>query len=562
MKTILPLSKQVIAKIAAGEVIERPAYAVKELIENALDANAISITIHIEASGLKKIVVSDNGTGMNPQDLKEAFKLHTTSKLATLEHLEHIATFGFRGEALASIAAISHLTLQSRIKNQSAGTQIEIVHGKIVNETLIGMPVGTTITVANLFQSVPGRKKFLKSPATEFRHIVNVVTQSALANPSIHFQLSHNKKILFDLPSTTSLSERIHMLLGYTLNKQLLPLFYKDSYISISGFITRPQQTTSTSNKQFLFVNSRKVYDKFVSLAIKDAYGTLLDPKSLPVFILFLTLPYELVDVNVHPRKEQVRFSDSQLVTEALRIAVAQTLVANNLTFFDDTGFGKEGKNIASSYAGRVLKENQIPWDIRPRLEIPAHSEIIQLHNLYLVTQTRFGMMLVDQHAAHERILYEQFSEALQKNQTESAQYHFPKAHIVELALSDMELIKEHQTFFKMLGFELEVFKRNSILLHAVPLLFQDRNPQQLLLELLEDLEQERTKDIDAMSKKMLSYLACRAAIKAGESLTKKQAKELMEKLEKTSNNATCPHGRPTRIIIDTNQLHKMFKRK
>lgn len=564
MRKILPLTPDVIAKIAAGEVIERPVYAVKELVENALDAKADTITIHIEESGLRRIIVVDNGDGMSKEDLAECFKLHTTSKVSSVDHLSHISTLGFRGEALASIAAISNMMIRSRTKKSVAGTQVELKNGKVENLVPVGMPQGTNVTVSNLFHSVPARKKFLKSAQTEFRHIVSLITNVALANPEVHFTLTHNKKTIFDLPQTTNVLERIKLLLGTKLFSNLLPFSYKDNYVTISGFLAKPQEKTYSANKQFLFINKRKVTDKQISLSVKDAYGTLIDPKSLPVFILFITLPYEFVDVNVHPRKEFVRFADTKLLIETVNKAVAEALTKNNLTFYDDTafGFGLSDSKLTQSFAGRIMKENQIPWDIRPRNEIGNFSEIIQVHNLYLMTQTKFGIALIDQHAAHERILYEQFLEAFKNEKKQSPQYHLPKAAVLEFSISETALLKEHDALFKSLGFELEPFTKNSYLLTAVPLLFQDRKPTELIMEMLADLEVEKTRDVDKTSAKMIAYLACRAAIKAGESLTKKQAKDLVEKLELTNNNATCPHGRPTKIVIDINQLHKMFKRK
>ncbi len=562
---IIKLPTDVIAKIAAGEVIERPAFAVKELLENALDAQADTVAIHIEEAGLRRITVIDNGEGMSKEDLQECFKLHTTSKLSSIDHLSHIETLGFRGEALASIAAISDMIIRSRPKKSVAGTQIELENGKIKEIVPVGMPKGTNVTVANLFHSVPARKKFLKSAKTEFRHIVALVTNNALANPNVHFTLTHNKKTVFDLPKVNNSLERIKLLLGAKTFANLLPFSYQDNYVTISGFLSKPQERTFSITKQFLFVNKRKVADKLISLAVKDAYGTLLDPKSLPVFVLFVSLPYEFVDVNVHPRKEFVRFADTQLLTETIHRAVSETLTKNNLTFYDDTGieFGLTDDKLTKSFAGRILKENQIPWDIRPRNEFGSFAEIIQVHNLYLIAQTRFGIALIDQHAAHERILYEQFKEAFHKEQQKSPQYHLSKPVTLELSLSEKELLEEHSHILNNLGIEIEQFTGNTYLVNAVPLIFQDRKPNELIMEMLSDLEKNgRTQSVDEVSKKMIAYLACRAAVKAGESLTKKQAKELVEKLEATNNNATCPHGRPTKIIIDIEQLHRMFKRK
>lgn len=564
MQKIISLKPEIIAKIAAGEVIERPSYAVKELVENAIDANATKITVQIEESGLRKITVIDNGDGMSKKDIQECFKLHTTSKLTSLEHLSHIETLGFRGEALASIASISDLTIQSRTKKSHEGISIEIKNGIVKKIAPIGIPQGTIVTVANLFHSVPARKKFLKSTQTEFRHIVSLLTSIALANPQIHFVLMHNKKTVFDFPKTTDVMERIKIILGIKTFANLLPFSYQNSYIKLSGYLGKPQEKTLSTNKQFLFVNKRKVTDKKVSFTIKDAYGTLLDSKSLPVFILFVSLPYEFVDVNVHPRKEYVRFVDTTFLYDIVSKAVLETLTKNNLTFYDNTKLELSlgDGNLTSSFAGRLLKETQIPWGIRLRHETLDVSDTLQFHNVYLVTQTKFGIAFIDQHAAHERILYEQFMNAFKKEKSDSPQYHLSKPYILELSLTENELLIEHLSFFEHIGFEISEFKNNTFRIDSVPLIFQDRNLKELLTELLMDIEQEKKIDVDTISDKMIAYLACRAAVKAGESLTKKQTKDLIEKLEKTRNNSTCPHGRPTKIIIDIQQLHRMFKRK
>ncbi|MBI5123701.1 DNA mismatch repair endonuclease MutL [Candidatus Roizmanbacteria bacterium] len=565
-KKIFPLSSEVVSKIAAGEVIERPAFAVKELIENAIDAKPQKIEIQIEESGFKKIVVTDNGYGMTKEDLEQSFKLHTTSKISSADELAHISSFGFRGEALSSIAAISNLTLQSRTKEEISGTEITLIQGNVDSIAPVGMPVGTTISVANLFYAIPARKKFLKSAQTEMRHIIETVVSFALAYPQIAFSLTHNQKLLFALPKTEDQLERLKYFLGKETFTNLLPVNYQSNYITISGFIAKPQ-TASITNKQYLFINKRRVTDRLIAYACKEAYATLLPAQSKPIFVLFLSLPYELVDVNVHPRKEHVRFADTKLLNNAIHQAVSETLLNNNLIYYSDNLADYSQQNekpfkSTKSYAGKLLKETQISWDARKFNEVLKLADAIQVHNLYLITPTRFGLAFVDQHAAHERILYEQFYDNFKKQKANSEKYNLPTAQLFELSLIEKELLEENLELFKKLGFEIQYFK-NTYLINSVPLIFKDRRPQELILEMLDNLQEERNlKDIDKISQKMLAYLACRGAIKAGESLTKKQAKALLEKLQQTSNNTTCPHGRPTQILIDIDDLHRMFKRK
>lgn len=571
MAKIFQLPEEIISKIAAGEVIERPVYAVKELVENSLDAGATTISVHIEESGLKNITVIDDGEGMSKEDIETSFKLHTTSKISSIEQLHSINTHGFRGEALSSIASISRIHIRSKRKNDIAGTSIEVIEGEIKKIAPFGMPYGTNISVFNLFYPVPARKKFLKSSRTEFRHIVELMTQFAIAHPEISFSLHHNKKKIFDLPRTTTALERIKILFGENIFSQLLPVMYEDSYITISGFLTKPQVFSSTTQKQYVYINKRKVTDKIISLAVKNAYGTLLESTAYPIFFLSLHLPFEFVDVNVHPRKEQVRFVDTQRVYDAVHKAIAQTLEKNNLLFLNDDTFGiglsdglqKKRFGYTKSLAGKLLKENQTPWDIRPIVEIANFSDIVQMHNLYIVSSTKSGVVFVDQHAAHERILYEQFWKAFKQQQTEQGKYVFPKPRMYEFSLSESELLYEYLSLFEKLGFVIEPFKDTTFRVSAVPLLFQDRNHHQLLSEMLEDLQRGiGIKEVDKISQRMIAYLACRGAIKAGERLTKKQAKDLIEKLDKTPNKTTCPHGRPTTVMVDVKKIHAMFKRK
>lgn len=567
MRVIHQLPQSVVSKIAAGEVIERPVYAVKELIENALDAGATSITIQLEESGLKRITIIDNGQGMSPEDLAEAYKPHTTSKLREEDDLSHIRTLGFRGEALSSIAEISHLTIASRTKSASGGTSITIKEGKAEEATAFGMPVGTIIIVRGLFHSVPGRKKFLRSSRTELRHITEYVTRVALMHPQVHFSLTHNNRVLFDVSPTTDVPERIRLLLGERVFTTLLPVTFELNNVIISGFLTRPQ--ASGAHSQYLSLNKRSITDKIINAAIKSAYGTLLEQTVYPTYMLEVSLPWEYVDVNVHPRKETVRFMNQQTVYDTVFQAVKQVLAqyslghqAHEMSVGDasEASYGRKGQ--LGSYAGRLLREKRVPWSIETVSELKG-TNAIQMHDLYLVTETMFGIVLVDQHAAHERILYEQLLAEFQKQQKEQAQYVFSKPLLISVGVTDSLALQEYLPLFQEIGFDLEHFKDTTFRLRSVPMLFHDRKHEDLLMEMLAEMREPKlATGLDKVSHKMIAYLACRGAVKAGDSLTKKQIKELLEKLAQTSNNATCPHGRPTRVEIPLTKLHKLFKRK
>lgn len=573
MKTIHQLPQQVISKIAAGEVIECPAYAVKELVENAIDAKADSIIIHIEEAGLKKISVTDNGIGMSREDSIASVKPHTTSKLFTEDDLVGVTSLGFRGEALSSISAISNITIRSRINTESEGMELIVKEGTIAKISPVGIPLGTTIIVDQLFHNVPVRKKFLKSNAKEFRHIVEIVMQHALAFPNIRFFLTHNKKILLDLPKAKNIDDRIKLVLGKDMFEQLVSISTNDSYLTIEGYLAKPQLITATSSRQFIFVNNRRIHDKFIATAVKDAYGNLLAQSANPIFILFLTMPFEIVDVNVHPRKDQVNFLDRKLMVELIQKNIQQTLETQHITYRtsrwkEDPLYNDKTKRLFSpktgstnSFAGKLLKDSVTPWDSRADT-VNTHAPIQQLHNLYIFAQTISGLIMIDQHAAHERILFEQYSKAFQTKKQLFEPYLLPQSITIELSISDGELLREYEKILGTLGINISHFQANTYLISTIPEFLKDRNIQTYLLELLDTLSEEKKMNIlDTQTKKMLAYLACRSAIKAGTTLTKNQMQELIKKLEETKNNTACPHGRPTKILVSLAEINRLFKR-
>lgn len=559
MPKISKIPPHVVARIAAGEVIERPVYAVKELIENALDANATRITIQIEASGLKKIIVTDNGEGMSNQDIQESFLPHTTSKLID-ESLVGIQTLGFRGEALASIAAVSDLIIQSRNLDDTAGTQVEIKSGDVQKVLPVGMPHGTSVTIENLFYPVPARKKFLKSERTEFRHIVDLVSEYALSFPSVRFLLLHNNRVVIDVPENQSFIQRLEDVLKQPLVSNLIPVVSDDAYISVNGYIAHPQLSTSTLYKQYLFLNNRVVSDRYISSAIKQAYGTLLAKTQYPIFILHLTVPYEMVDVNVHPRKEQVSFVHKDMVISTIQNSVSQTLEKSNLHFtVPPTQIYSARRGSTLSEDAQMLRDAQDLWNVKDPILLSDSQALQQIHSMYIMVQTKRGIVLIDQHAAHERILYEQIIKTFKK---EIQKKYILKRHtVLSFTPSEEEIVEEYLSLFISLGFDIQK-KNKQYVLNALPALFKSRNTAQVIREIIDQLsEYGSVVTLDSITDMMISYLACRAAVKAGEKLTVPEMKRLIEKLENTQNNATCPHGRPTRIDLPLTELNKWFKR-
>lgn len=584
MGKIIELPQSVISQIAAGEVIERPAYAVKELIENAIDALATHIKIIVEEAGLKLISVIDNGMGMDTDDLVLSVKPHTTSKI-TGDGLSRITSFGFRGEALSSIAAISSLTISSRRQQDKYGGKIisrgptssqdysldQPIRGRTSNQNAvlsIGMPYGTVVTIQSIFSSVPARKKFLKSEKTEFRHIIDIVTNLALAHPTIRFSLTHNSKHILDTVENSTLAHRVHQLLGAYTYAQLLPVDFEDSYISVKGYIGKPQSATANQSKQFTLIHNRPVTDSLVASAVKEAYGILLAPRSYPIFILFITLPHDMVDVNIHPRKEQIKFIENTFVFDSVKQAVVQTLEKSNLTYIDNTmdppPFTQQTETFSGrdteSFAGQLLKSAVLT---QQQTSIENKNRCLLIHNNYLLFQADDGLVMIDQHAAHERLLYEQFISTFIDKQSAGNKLRLKNPAIIELSVADAEIISEYIPTLNELGFEIESFGVNTCKVTTVPELFKDRNIRALFTEAIEDIRTKGTiSDIDSRTKKMLAYLACRSAIMAGEPLNQEQARQLVEDLDKTPNAYTCPHGRPTRVHIPITHIHRLFKRK
>ncbi len=560
MKKIYKLPEQIVSHIAAGEVIERPCFVVKELVENAIDAKADSIHVEIEKSGLQRIVVSDNGEGMDPEDLEICFQPHTTSKIKTQKDLAGIRTLGFRGEALGSIAAVSQLQINSRDKYHTAGTKISVKNGSQTGSAPVGMSVGTTVIVDNLFAQVPARRKFLKSERTEQRLITEMISRFALSHPNIHFFLSHNGRMIFDIPKKTSLIERIRIVLGNDTFTHLIPVHFQDSYVSISGFVSKPQLATAYTRKYFPIVNGRFVTDTMITRAVKTAYGNLLDALSFPVFILHLTIPPEIIDVNIHPRKEQISYTDQDLISESIAQSVRAALSDHNLLF--QQVIHDRDKRSTETFTGIVLKDEVIPWQVQD-IGVSDSNTVMQIHNLYIIVPTRRGLMLIDQHAAHERILYEQFKEEFEHHKKVLELYELPEAFSFNLPPDDTDLLLEYVTVFEKTGFELEHFKGTTFILRTVPALFQDRDYKQLIVEMvIEFSEHGKRSAPDILTDKILKYLACRGAIKAGDQLSDEECLRLLKKLEETKNNYTCPHGRPTRIEFVVKELDKLFGRK
>lgn len=565
MKTISHLSPDLIAKIAAGEVVEHPASVVKELVENSLDAGATQVDVELKEGGLSLIQVSDNGKGMSKEDLEVCFLPHTTSKLKTSEDLMKIVSFGFRGEAIWSIAAVSDMHIQSRQVDTDSGNSIHIRESKIIDQRVIGMPVGTVVRVESLFLTTPARRKFMKDTTTETRAVVDVLLKFSLAFPHVGFTLTHNHKTLLDLPQNQTHETRLHAVFGEYMSQHFLPILSpsekKSMFGKIQGFIGRPQLSGRNRTHQYVYINGRPVSPQLIAKHVSLAYGNLIEPRSFPVFILFLDIPHDHVDVNVHPRKEEVAFIYEQEIATLIQEAIAETLTQHNLTFRDiqdDLPFKGMNFSMAS-----MLRETLTPWNVK---DIPEEN-ILQINNLYLLASTDHGLLLIDQHAAHERILYEEFLSAFKEKQSEGTVIQLPEALLLDLPKADALLLEKELSTLQHIGFDIDSFGEKTFKICSVPEVFKNRDIKQTILEVLQQIkEYGKVAHVDKETDRTLSFLACRTAIKGGEALSLPERKRLVEKLleiqRENKTGYTCPHGRPTHIEITLGELDKMFKRK
>ncbi len=571
---IRKLPDEVITQIAAGEVVERPASIVKELVENALDAEATEIMVSVVEGGIKGIRVQDNGVGMNDLDLQRCVLAHTTSKINVFEDLVNLNSFGFRGEALAAIAAVSKFTIASRQNHKPMGYALEVVYGTCGKIQSMGMSCGTLVTVENLFSTIPARQKFLKSAVTEFNHILEVVASMAILFPEKSFTLKHNGKVALSYPKSAQLSERLALVLGQNTAEKMITVGSESPYLTVTGVVSRPELSTSRADKQFLYVNGRRITDHYLSAAIKRAYGTLLMPRSYPLYALFINLPSEMVDINVHPRKSEVAFVNKGAVFQFLKQAVAKGLVQVDLTY---------GRYPSEPVASNFVRQTEVfalrrtPTISHPSLAAVAEAvkwqqplissvvkqtiaeEVWQLELCYLVTLSSQGLLIVDQHAAHERVLYEklwrEFNE--QKKQGRSQKLLVPLE--LKLTVPQEEALTEQLTILAKIGFLFSETKPLHVV--GVPVFLVGRDIYAIIHEVLDDILNDSPAEIDNQSLRILTYLSCRGAVKKGDYLSPEERQALLRELWQCESAYTCPHGRPVSIDLAIKDLEKMFKR-
>jgi DNA mismatch repair protein MutL len=590
-------------QIAAGEVVQRPSSVVKELVENSIDANATSITIEIVKGGKSLIRISDNGIGLGRDDALLAIERYATSKIFTKEDLFSISTMGFRGEALPSIASVSKFALVTRTKDSAIGTKIEIAGGKIRDVSDVGAPVGTMVEVNHLFFNTPARKKFLKSDSTETSHIADAISGMALGNPHIQFRLFLNSKLQKNFALSDDLFQRSVRIFGQDLADKLYAFEHFDPFIKIHGYCSNPLVTRSTSSKIFLFVNNRLIYDRGLIAAIFKGYKGRIMKGRFPLGVFFIDIAFDQVDVNVHPSKREIKFFNGRQVYQAMAKTIAGSLVREqqNMTEYSKIQpvadkaekpeiekFEYAHEKFMSLHTDKI-EQTSIPWktvvpvetrdnfirqntpDLAPDLasgqasgqetKAPPKMKIIaQVMGTYIIVETCDGLMLVDQHAAHERIVYEQLKQRYKTLAVQSQALIVPET--LELSFREASFLSEILEDFRTIGIEIEPFGGSTFIIKAVPSIIDEKEIKPLIVEIIETALVKK----DGFSKnewleKCLILMACHSAIRANLNLGTLEIQKLMSDLEHCENSRHCPHGRPIMISWSKVQIEKLFKR-
>ncbi|MEW5841857.1 MAG: DNA mismatch repair endonuclease MutL [Bacteroidota bacterium] len=600
-------------KIAAGEVVNRPESVVKELMENSLDSGATSIDLYVKGAGKTLIQVSDDGEGMSEDDALLSIQRHATSKIAHIEDLEAIKTFGFRGEALASIASVSIFELKTERRDQELGTFIKIDETAGVTKEKGSYAKGTSVAVKNLFYNVPARRNFLKTNQTELKHIIETFKKIALSNPGIAFKFYNDDEIVFDFPKS-SIEERMKSVFAENILDAVLEVKEITDYISLTGYVTKPAYLRRSKGEQYFFLNGRFVQSRIVNHAVFSAFENILEKGDYPFFVLFLSVDSKKVDVNVHPSKLEVKFEDEKEIYSFVQAVIKKTLGSYDLVptvTLDNAGglneklsFQNRGGTTRNDFADRpfaepdrtarrtspLMSEEEVdqlfddlnreikssapvngasgPFDDRQTTEVyhesgaMQHMEtpfLVQLHNKYILTQIKSGLMLIDAHVAHERILYEQAMNSFEANIPFSQHLLFPQT--VNLDPADYLLAKELEPYLTNLGFELKFQSKNTIVIIGIPSDVKIEHEVETLLDILHEYRNnEQHKQLEVRDNLAKSY-SCKAAIKAGDKLTENEMRILVDKLFATSMPYVCPHGRPIVIKIPIEELDKRFGR-
>lgn len=588
MNKIHLLDEKTVNKIAAGEVVERPASIVKELVENSIDAGSKNITVEILEGGIPYIKVTDDGCGMNEIDAVLAFERHATSKIRSDEDLFNITTLGFRGEALASIAAVSKVVLQTKEENETFGTRLVVEGGKILEKTRCGCQKGTSVEVKDVFFNTPARRKFLKRPSTEAVYVTEVVTRLCLSNPGISFKYVKDKKVQFITSGNGSIEDVILRLFGKEVHSALIFSEFEAEDLKVKAFATKNFLNYSNRNMQFFYVNGRYVKNKTLSAAVDEAFKTYVPSDRYPGVFLYLEINPRFIDVNIHPSKLEVKFSDDRRIFESVYRTIREALRESNL--IPEVKLEKDLKNEEGQIGEQVklslplfeVKEKTDDGAIFVREEVKTEEKIDKapkhesssdsernvkrlsdirivgtLFSTYVIVEKGDVFYIIDQHAAHERILYEKL--VSQYERVQSRQVTFPI--VVELQPGDMEIVGQERELLYKLGYVFEEFGNNSVVLREVPVILGQPEAKKLFVEIVERLRDKDFSSKVSFKEEEIATMACKAAVKAMDTLSENEIYKLFEDLKIAENPYTCPHGRPVIISMTKTQLEKMFKR-
>ncbi|MGZ3606352.1 MAG: DNA mismatch repair endonuclease MutL [Syntrophales bacterium] len=600
---IVVLPESLSSKIAAGEVIERPASILKELLENALDAGATEITIELEKGGRGSIKVIDNGEGIESAEVPLAFERFATSKIYQFDDIYKVRSYGFRGEALPSIGAISRVEMVTRKESSLSGTRVIVEAGRLESVTDTGCPMGTSVWVSHIFDPVPVRKKFLKTEATEQGYCMDVITRMALSHPEVRIRvLVHGREIL-NIPATGDISERVSLVLGTDFMDHMLPVKGVRGSMTVLGFASKPDFTRSSAKQLYYFVNKRFIRDYLLNHAVMTAYRRLIEAKKYPAAVLFVDLPPGDVDVNVHPAKMEVRFRNPREIYDI----IVETVV-HALANIAPVSSGAMGRTMPEGYGERVqealkrytvtsgsgklffnktLRDYSVPRPAMDRIPDKEQAEIStvkisverempvkrqnfvdleyigQFAGTYLVFSSSDGLTLVDQHAAHERILFDKLRMETARRGEKIMSQRLLIPEVANLSTGEFAVIMESIKVLEDMGVEVESFGEKTVILKSVPAMLSHVEPKGLLLEILEQLSNaERPIGLEERQEKLFALLACKGAVKANQKLAEAEVMRLCSDLDATQFSATCPHGRPVYVSFGLRDIEKMFKRK
>ena len=565
MNKIILLPSEISQKIAAGEVVERPASVIKELVENSLDAGASEVKVEILDGGKKLIRVTDNGQGMSREDAQLCFARHSTSKISREEDLFQISTLGFRGEALPSISAVSRVTLKTSDGKEEKGTQVDREAEVLLNLSDVAFPRGTSVEARDLFFNLPARRKFLRSDKSELSLIVKYLTFVALSCPEVRFSVAHGKREILNCPPVGSLRERIFQLFGKSILETLMEVDYEENARRINGFSSRPPSGKLDKAHQYFFVNKRPVRDRTLQAALNQVYRGFLEKDTFPEAFLFLSIPYSDVDVNVHPAKAEVRFRDSQSVFHLILRSIERSMLEESrikeiYLIHDKEKTRYKIEEARQTQPFRTPSEGKLDWE-----EVPfpstkgerSHPRVLgQYLDTYVIAESPDGLLVIDQHNAHERILFERYREINDKKSWPQKVALIPI--LFELSPSQVLNLENNQTLLEEAGFRVEAMGGRSYALKEFPDIFRTEEAKEIFLALLEEIETNKIQDKE---RSLLATLACKTAIKAGQPLSLEKMEYLVEELFKIPDSSLCPHGRPVVVKIDKAQIEKGLKR-